>query len=715
MFAPLIAKPQASRNLRPPSNGIAPLRPRQGFAVAAAQRAQIPHGYAGGDLGRLPIFPPERRGPYRAGFLRDSPPTASGAQPKLAVERGDDHREIEADRTAAQVMSIPKPEASQLPPPVATRDAVSGSQSAIAPSAGRPLDRAVRDFMEPRFGFDFSAVRVHTEEAAEAAATQLGARAFTAGGDVFFNAGQYRPSARSGLKLIAHELAHIAAGHTASSPDTAFRQDEPRARLPTAEQRKDVLEKLDPHEAADHAPPVDNPAAFTSEIVAVGRTLREASLGLAQQVKDSPVVLSEPDLTNITVIAEREVRNAVGSALSPDADLTTVRDRIRYIPTDPGTAPAAGEATLTSDELTGLDLSAVRIKLAQSSEALEVIANHHVLPTGRDKELFTAASQKIVDEAPAKWRTIALTFRGWNLPEKTLIQRRIVPMGGEPAEQAHRRGRWLNLGTSIHEMLHAVTHPRFSRAIRNLELSDLGIEGFTEFFTRRIYSDIISRSGSDPALRLSIEGAPGPAFTPPPRTSYDDFFKTVNTEIFPALESNIENMRQAYFLGRVEYLGLGSWNELIHDFPTERANLIGGGVLLQSTGSGLQGRALVRASYGHLIWGHSGSVQVDLRAGAGLTYLTDGQRLGIGPEASATLRGGHLFLSGGALFEGNLAVGGSPSPHLDALLRIEAGAQIGRLHLGPEVEILLPVTARDAAGRGRRVFVGLGASFVFGK
>ena len=54
--------------------------------------------------------------------------------------------------------------------------------------------------------------------------------------------------------------------------------------------------------------------------MAVGRTLREPSLGLAQQVKDSPVVLSEPDLSDITAIAEREVRNAVGSALSPDAE-----------------------------------------------------------------------------------------------------------------------------------------------------------------------------------------------------------------------------------------------------------------------------------------------------------------------------------------------------------------------------------------------------------
>ena len=286
-------------------------------------------------------------------------------------------------------------------------------------------------------------------------------------------------------------------------------------------------------------------------------------------------------------------------------------------------------------------------------------------------------------------------------------------MGGEATEQAHRRGRWSNLGTSIHEMLHAVTHPLL-RAIRNLERSDLGIEGFTEFFTRRIYADIVSRSGSDAALRLSIEGTPGPVFTPPPRTSYDDFFKTVNTEIFPALESNIENMRQAIsWSGRVSRARVV---ERADPRFSDRAGKFDRWWRAASVGRKRPtGRALVRASYGHLIWGHSGSVQVNLRAGAGLTYLTEGQRLGIGPEASATLRGSHLFLSGGALLEGNLAVGGSPISRLDALLRIEAGAQIGRLHLGPGVEVLLPVTDKDAAGRGRRVFIGLGVSFVFGK
>ena len=188
------------------------------------------------------------------------------------------------------------------------------------------------------------------------------------------------------------------------------------------------------------------------------------------------------------------------------------------------------------------------------------------------------------------------------------------------------------------------------------------------------------------------------------------------TSIFDLLGDNIENMRQAYFGGHVEYLGLGSWNALAHDLPLQRANAIGAAVLLEAPGGTLApGHALVRADYGHLIWGYSGSVQVDLRVGGGLTYLSEGQRLGIGPEASLTLRGSHLFLEGGATFLGSIAASGPVAPRLDTLLGVSAGVQIGRLQVGPSLQVLLPITDRPAAERGTRVFGGLGASFLFGQ
>jgi uncharacterized protein DUF4157 len=74
---------------------------------------------------------------------------------------------------------------------------------------GQPLSENDRAFFEPRFGYDFSQVRVHTDTRAAHLARSVDASAFTLGSDVVFGAGQYSQSARSGRKLLAHELTHI--------------------------------------------------------------------------------------------------------------------------------------------------------------------------------------------------------------------------------------------------------------------------------------------------------------------------------------------------------------------------------------------------------------------------------------------------------------------------------------------------------------------------
>lgn len=74
--------------------------------------------------------------------------------------------------------------------------------------SGRALEPGVRAFMEPRFGYDFSNVRVHTDSFAATTSNELNAEAFTIGGDIFFNSGRYDPSTTVGKKLPAHELVH---------------------------------------------------------------------------------------------------------------------------------------------------------------------------------------------------------------------------------------------------------------------------------------------------------------------------------------------------------------------------------------------------------------------------------------------------------------------------------------------------------------------------
>jgi outer membrane protein OmpA-like peptidoglycan-associated protein len=62
--------------------------------------------------------------------------------------------------------------------------------------------------MEPRFGHDFSNVRIHTGSQAAESARAVNALAYTVGHNVIFGSGQYAPATQAGRQLLAHELAH---------------------------------------------------------------------------------------------------------------------------------------------------------------------------------------------------------------------------------------------------------------------------------------------------------------------------------------------------------------------------------------------------------------------------------------------------------------------------------------------------------------------------
>lgn len=76
-------------------------------------------------------------------------------------------------------------------------------------SAGQALDPATRALMEPRFGHDFSQVRVHTDAKAAESARAVNALAYTVGQDVVFGTRQYAPASVEGRQLLAHELTHV--------------------------------------------------------------------------------------------------------------------------------------------------------------------------------------------------------------------------------------------------------------------------------------------------------------------------------------------------------------------------------------------------------------------------------------------------------------------------------------------------------------------------
>jgi hypothetical protein len=173
---------------------------------------------------------------------------ASAIQTKLTVGAAGDKYEQEADRVAAQVMSmsvapdsspqvqrfgeesnpVQKWSLAQSITPVAQRQVdeqvqlreivqrafqPGGTQASgdlesrlnASKGGGSALAPEVRAFMEPRFGADFSSVRVHTGSESVQMNRELGAQAFAHGSDVYFGAGK----SPENNELTAHELTHV--------------------------------------------------------------------------------------------------------------------------------------------------------------------------------------------------------------------------------------------------------------------------------------------------------------------------------------------------------------------------------------------------------------------------------------------------------------------------------------------------------------------------
>jgi hypothetical protein len=90
-------------------------------------------------------------------------------------------------------------------------EAGSKVESALDASKGGgfPLPGDVRSFMEPRFGADFSGVRIHAGAESAGLNRQVSAQAFTHAKDVYMGEGRYTPGTTAGNRLLAHELAHV--------------------------------------------------------------------------------------------------------------------------------------------------------------------------------------------------------------------------------------------------------------------------------------------------------------------------------------------------------------------------------------------------------------------------------------------------------------------------------------------------------------------------
>jgi hypothetical protein len=135
-------------------------------------------------------------------------------------------------------------------------DALSASTQAALRSPGRPLDAGTRAYLEPRFGHDFSNVRIHADAQAADAARSVDALAYTIGRDVVFGDGQYSPNTSAGRELLAHELAHVvqqSGSSSASQRDIAISHPDDPAEREAQSVSRTVLSGASPPSIASSA------------------------------------------------------------------------------------------------------------------------------------------------------------------------------------------------------------------------------------------------------------------------------------------------------------------------------------------------------------------------------------------------------------------------------------------------------------------------------
>jgi mono/diheme cytochrome c family protein len=144
---------------------------------------------------------------------------ASGRAPKLPAGRTDDPAESAARSLAERITGRGAAPCAcggtcAACHGSAGRISSGGRTAAIAGGFGEPLELSQRVYFEPRLGMPLNAVRVHRDRGAALMAQNIGAQAFAIGSDIGFGSGQYAPETQSGRRLLAHELAHVALGHS---------------------------------------------------------------------------------------------------------------------------------------------------------------------------------------------------------------------------------------------------------------------------------------------------------------------------------------------------------------------------------------------------------------------------------------------------------------------------------------------------------------------
>jgi hypothetical protein len=533
---------------------------------------------------------------------------------------------------------------------------------------------------------------------------------------------------------------------------------------PTPEERQQIQEVFNPGQARATAaggtvPPVTNAAGFRTAMVQVLDDHITANLPDAQARQASPVNLAMTAVHSLADVAQREATAHYGSLIRA---ATHTREE---------TQRRAGQQLRSQvHDVASIGADVDRVACNWVADRMEnlgggLLSSHNVLassrrskrgcpttptcpsppagaaatagPAGeRDQDLYDRTRDEVLCSRAADLRTLMLYQASFETPGEVHIQTHIAQELAETNAETERRGRWVTFGTLLHEMMHEVAHERFREAVATLERAGLATEGFAEYFALPVYNAVRTRAAGDDALRASIEGvqAPWNRDLAPDREVYPDRVAAVTRLRNDVLHGSEENLRSAFFLGQMEYLGLGGWTEeeARRRAPLRRPGTFGVvGLLFPgfSTFGTVPGAAPVappptpavsggvRLEYAHAFAGVNGPFQMAL--GGQLQVLSSsgdaGTSVTIGPSFTARYSWPHLFVQGSV----GVGIGGAMSDlergfRLDAIPEFRAGVQLGIVRLSGGPMAVIPLASGPLSDRTVRLGVMAGISVDLG-
>lgn len=390
-------------------------------------------------------------------------------------------------------------------------------------SSSRPLDPSLRSFFEPQFGHDFSKVRVHSDPVAEQSARDVNAHAYTMGHDIVFAKDQYAPETSAGRQLIAHELWHVVEqSHSGTQPGHVLRKPaEPH--YPSEDEQKEIEKHLKRQYKTTRVVT----SATGTATVSKGRTLKPDEIKALAQSLESPFVdelnkldyssrgastLSRNEGFDFVKKAREDILDKFGSYTKQTITLTqdaTLSDAARK---------AAGQVLVVLDD-------------PDASKALAM-----TLLDGRCEDCG-----KALEDLDEVYRQGVITFFMATIFPKYEVQlkrvaEKVVP--GKHTEDSRITLRLTNdnfYRTAVHELIHQLAHPAFTAAFhdqRNI------IEGFTDYLAHQVYGGDLDKGYKDFVEKIQkVRDVMGGPFQ------------------FIENEAGEESLRQAYFMGKLEYIG----------------------------------------------------------------------------------------------------------------------------------------------------------------